>query len=300
MLAFIVGFSGLNAMHKEQFFTENICKEAFERYPFGVIFSKTAPTNLDGINFDTDFCYFYFSPGFEQRCLLRRTAMCTGTVNAKRDFRDYEQYFTDDVKVMRDYSDYKVLAFCEPWAPPGIDSFIYTRKTAMLSDGSAYMLGCFDLVDDITLSIAKFKRITHDAYAPLSPISEASIPEIWFSNAFDALPNGMAIIDLTTSSLYTNMQWDKLSLFLDIENDCIDAIDRINQLFNKYGFSTTSLDLLSNAAWLTNIKTPNGDFCDIGTYGIHSNGSNYQVVVLRPTMSSVANPYFLNGQLINR
>ena len=69
----------------------SLCKEAFERFP-GVIFSKTAPSsvNSDNVNMDADFCYYYFSAGFEQRCSLKRVDMLTGDTNAKRDFVDYE------------------------------------------------------------------------------------------------------------------------------------------------------------------------------------------------------------------
>lgn len=273
---------GKNPVIDSSKLTENkevICKTAFECYPFGVIFSKTAPSNLDTINFDMDFCYFYFSPGLEERCLLKRENLCDGKTNAKKDFPDYLAYFKDDCKVMQHYTDGKVLAFSEPWAPPGIQSYIYTRKTALLSEGSSYMLGCFDLVDDITLGIAKFKRVPHNALRALPFQGLHEIPETWFYDAFMAFPNGMAIVLKNNTILY-NKHW------LSEE-----TIDSINQLFKEYGFTVEGEALLTSSTWITNaLKTLDGQSCDIGTYGIQVGDDIAQVLILRPIMTSAANP----------
>ncbi len=255
-----------------------LCKVAFEYYPFGVIFSKKAPLDLNSIQFDTDFCYFYFSPGLELLTFLKRKNACDGKTNAKRDFPDYKAYFEDDCKVMLHYTEGKVLSFSEPWAPPGIQSYIYTRKTALLSEGDSYMLGCFDLVDDISLGIAKFKRVFHDAYAEVPPMGMQKISDLWFYDAFQALPNGMAIV-LENNVVYTNRYWN-----------IQETIHNINQLFKNHGFEIRDQVLLTSSAWLSNMTISNGQCCDIGTYGIQVEGKVVQVLVLRPTMSSTATP----------
>ena len=268
-----------------------LCKTAFERYPFGVIFSKTAPSDIKTINFDTDFCYFYFSPGIEQRSKLKRIAMCTGTINAKRDFPDYKGYFEDDAKVMESYIDGKVLAFCEPWAPPGISSYIYTRKTALVAKNASYMLGCFDLVDDVTLGIASFKVVAHNAAAELSPMSTIQISDEWFKDAFDALPNGLALVQEDGMILRSNQQWKKATVGDGKTTSEEDVVVTINQLFKEHGFVPSAATLLTSAAWLTT-KLFNDQLYDIGTYGIMHENKAVQVIVLRPTMSSVAVPFW--------
>lgn len=164
-------------------------KAIFESYPFGVIFSKKGPTDLNVINYETDFCYFYFSPGIERYSLLKRAQLCDGKTNAKKDFPDYQAYFIDDCKVMRDYTGGKILSFCEPWSPPGICTFIYTRKTAFFSNWQSYMLGCFDVVDDVVLGITTYKQQKCENDSTSS--WQMTISDKWFTAAFDALPNGM-------------------------------------------------------------------------------------------------------------
>ena len=264
----------------------DIRKTAFEYYPLGVIFSKEAPNDLQNINFDTDFCYFYFSPSLEQLCQLKRADLCTGTINAKKHFPDYEAYFADDLKVVREFTDNKVLAFTEPWSPPGIDSWVYSRKTGFQSNKAMYMLGCFDLVNDTTLGIAKFKIISHNAQASLSSMSTKPIPENWFIDAFNALPNGMAILDFDENVIHTNKQWE----MSQSSNHNQDLIASINQNFLSKHF--TKEDLLTSAAWLTNVTLPNGCSYDIGTYGIQEKDHKYQIIVLRPPMQYVASPHW--------
>ncbi|MBX9924004.1 MAG: hypothetical protein K2Y01_07825 [Rhabdochlamydiaceae bacterium] len=257
-----------------------LCKSAFEHYPFGVIFSKKAPSNLDDINFDTDFCYFYFSPGLEDRCLLKRTGMCDGKTNAKRDFPDYKAYFEDDCKVMKHYTDGKVLSFVEPWAPPGIQSYIYTRKTALQSECQNYMLGCFDLVDDVSLAIARFKRMPHNALAPLPPLGSQEISDSWFNDAFQAFPNGLAVLQ-GQKILYSNKHWDAPI-----------TTQEIHHLFKNHGFEIDDQVLLRSAAWISNIENSSGQNYDIGIYGISLENTVYQVLMLRKTMRSATPPYW--------
>ena len=228
--------------------------------------SKGAPPVEEGrsINYEIDFCYFYFSPGIERLSLLKRHSMCIGDVNAKRDFpRDFVSYFDIDVKVIREYTNNRVFSICEPWSPPGIDSFAYTRKTAIVSQGRQYMLCCFDVVDDVALGVAKFRRIaTHNAtndvkslplvYSHQTSSNEDASSEIesrddaWFCDAFVSLPNGMIILDYhpSTSSAKTtatvtircaNYQWNHCCrLFADTTNDSEDSIKRLLDMFAAY------------------------------------------------------------------
>jgi hypothetical protein len=261
-----------------------LCKAAVEYYP-GVIFSKRAPVDLNAVNYDTDFCYFYFSSGFEKRCFLKRSELCTGTVNAKRDFPDFKAYFDDDIKVMREYTDGKVLSFCEPWSPPGISSWVYTRKTALECKKAAhdmnesYMLGCFDLVDDITLGISKFKVIPHDSSGP--SITDDLFHDGWYYDAFNALPVGMAIVDPTSNKIiHANKYWQKLS------NDLV-TVYGVEDAFQRHHFNTRFLK--DQAAWLAGCNSEGlPQNCDIGIYGIEHG----QIIVLRPSMKAVATPFW--------
>lgn len=273
-----------------------ICREIFERYPFGVIFSKTAPSDLDSIDYDKDFCYYYFSPGFEKRCLLKRASMCDGVTNAKRDFPDYIAYFEDDAKVMRHFTDGKVYAFCEPWSPPGISTHVYTRKTAMNALTGAYMLGCFDIVDDIVLGITSFKLVPHSASAALPELGQPGSPiaDEWFSVAFDKFPDAMAVFNAGGEVVMENKHW-KLAMRSDIESF---SLEPITQLFRLHGYERLPANLMNSAAWVTGVTTGALESrhelpFDIGTYGIQlPDGDSYQVVMTRPSMKSVANPYW--------
>lgn len=178
-----------------------LCKESFERFPFGVIFSKTAPDNLQAVNTDTDFCYYYFSPGLEKRCSLLRANMLTGDTNAKRDFpTDFAQYFKDDTEVMTHFKHGGSKTFCEPWSPPGVVGsihFVYTLKTALQCESSIFMLGTFELVNDLMIGEVTAKDFDHNAHAPLPLLhhienanKSTEIPDLWFQNAFSQLPIG--------------------------------------------------------------------------------------------------------------
>ena len=232
--------------------------------------AKGAPPCSEGrpINYESDFCYFYFSPGIERLSLLNRHSMCIGDVNAKRDFPDFVSYFDIDIKVVREFTDNRIFAICEPWAPPGIDSFAYTRKTAIESRDRQYMLCCFDVVDDVALGVAKFRRIaSHNAMSVVKPLTlvyshEASNNEgvksittdtdsrdaAWFCDAFESLPNGMIIVDYHPSSSSTatatmgisircaNYHWNHCChLFADTSNDSEASVKRLLDMFEAYG-----------------------------------------------------------------
>ena len=340
----------ISISNKNNSILNELCRSVIERYPLGVIFSKKSPSNLNNINYDEDFCYYYFSFGLEQRCLLKRIDMCTGYINAKHDFPDYKQYFDDDIKVMKLYTNNQIYSICEPWSPPGIHSYVYTRKTAMTinsSDGSndtsmssSYMLGCFDLVDDVTLGITSFKRISYNVTTIL-PLLRVSTPESsssilfsvraisddWFRHAFDALPNGIAIIDGMTI-IHSNQQWNIImsnvnksydngdnnnnnnndSNNRDNDNNMVSIINEWFTMMN--GFNTSPSSLLTSAAWISSKKLPHDHqrhhhdyndhhhdkddsdnhqyYYDIGTYGIMMQEQRaVQVIVLRPTLNSV-------------
>lgn len=259
---------------------ESIFKEAIERFPLSTIFSKTAPSNFDQLNYDTDFIYYYFNMGIERRSHLNRSSLCNGETNAKKDFCDFKKYFEDDVNVIMKYFDGKLLSLCEPWSPPGVSSYVYTIKTTLESESKKYMLGCFDLVDDIVLGITSFKRIPYDGEASLSLISSSNteIPLKWFKDAYNSLPYCFAIIH-QDMVLYANYQWMQLSLRNNVQ------INELNQLFHANGFPTNPIGLLNSSAWITNISVSKLLY-DVGTYGIKNNNKLYQILVLRPTMSS--------------
>ena len=129
--------------------------------------------------------------------------MLTGKVNAKRDFVDYEQYFLDDTEVMKRYCKGGVKAFCEPWSPPGVVSpirFVYTLKTALETEDKSFMLGTFQLVDELILGEVSSKVYAHDAHRSLPMLHDTvvhavePIPSIWFQNAFSQLPLGNYVL----------------------------------------------------------------------------------------------------------
>jgi hypothetical protein len=176
-----------------------LCKEAVERFP-GVIFSKTAPENLDEVDYETDFCYYYFSAGLENKCSLQRAIMLTGETNATRDFgADAKQYFVDDTEVMTKFTNGNAKCFCEPWNPPGVVGnvrFVYTLKTALNCGDKSFMLGTFDLVDDYMTGAESTMTVALDARAALPPLHDQEkfnvppIPDLWFQQAFSQLPLG--------------------------------------------------------------------------------------------------------------
>jgi hypothetical protein len=225
-------------------------------------------------DYDKDFCYFYFTSSFEDHTYLKRSNMCNGVTNAKRDFIDYKAYFDDDIRVMKDCSNNKVLCICEPWSPPGISSYIYTRKTAMRSsDGRSYMLGCFAIIDDIVLGTTLFKRVPYSFDKPLSPSGDVEISPQWFIDALQSLPIGVIIVDSNDMTVLQNYHWSEASTGL--------SVPIINNLFNQYAFETDSKSLLSNSAWISSHSHR-----DIGVYGIQVNNLTYKVVVVRPSMRS--------------
>lgn len=235
----------------EQLSTDNIMelvnndglfREVFERFPFAVIFSKTAPSGDTPINYDTDFCYFYFSPGLNSRSSLLRSDLCNGATNSKSHFPDFQSYFEDDRLVMKSFADGKVFAFSEPWNPPGAQTFTYTLKTAMCSEDKDYMLGCFEIVDDVTLGITKFKRIAYNASSVLP--SFGTVPSYaWFKDAFKTLPLGVAILSAFCDVLFSNAHWP------DAEESLIDYVCNV---FSEVGVSLSSDDFQSEAFFLVN------------------------------------------------
>jgi hypothetical protein len=274
----------------------SICKEAFERFPFGVIFSKTAPSNLDQVSYDDDFCYYYFSPGFEKRCGLKRVNMCVEGVNAKRDFpADHEQYFTDDIEVMKIFKDGNIKSFCEPWSPPGVVGpirFVYTRKTALkIANNKSFMLGSFTLIDDLVLGNVNECNILYDASSEL-PVIAREIPDSWFLEAFTSVPLGLAIYcfqkqqsspDPPTILTKSNL-WDIYAL------ECETEITRLTSSINN--------DLSVNTARL---HTNSSGTFNVGMYGVTVQNAVYWVVMLRPAMRDVCDPYYVQGgELVKR
>jgi len=265
-------------------------REAFERFPFGVIFGKTAPSHCTApqyeIDYEKDFNYFYFSPGLEERSSLRRVDMLGGT-NAKRDFPvDYKQYFLDDLEVMRKFNNGSVKAFAEPWGPPGVvgdTHFIYTRKTAMTSAHSSFMLGTFELVGGNVLGRESSPHaVEYDATAPLPTLNESSsIPAEWFVDAFNAL----AVAALDGTVLSTNQWWDQLA----------PSEAHLNEL---KAITATATAPLTTAYWLQQTPSELGR----GVYHILNpdDGLVYAVYVLRPAMLTCADPYYVDGGLVSR
>ena len=298
--------------------------EVFERLPLSVIFCKKAPPDLSNIDYDKDFTYFYFSPAFESRCQLKRIDMCDDMTNAKTHFpTDYRTYFDVDCNVITNFTNGRVLSICEPWDPSGICTYVYTRKTTLhchqsidkddeKGDESIYMLGCFDLVDDVVLGISSFKRIPYSSSSILPLKGSINIPLSWFIDAFKALPNAMVIV--SEYILETNNKWDEIipnmmtnTVMIDSDGRSnlqtmamknIDYVSAINKLFNSKGFLTNYESLQESSAWLTSIVFPidmkntnthidtsmNNNTYDIGTYGVKSNGQSYQVTMIRPTL----------------
>lgn len=288
-----------------------LCKEALERFPFGVVFSKIAPVvkSFDEIDIEKDFCYYYFSTGLEKRSALKRSNMCAGDINAKRDFpNDYIQYFKDDFKVVSEFGNGRVMAFCEPWSPPGVIGdvhFIYTLKTAINVESISFMLGTFELINSTVLDNNTYSDIAveYNCNSELSAMNSAVIPESWFQIAFDSLPIGLAIFDVTNGIiLYSN---DKYISMTKPTGPNLSAYV-IKHLSNT--------DSVSTAIWLSNLNiasgysnvdnlSPESITYNTGIYDIldKTDGFNkiYKVIVLRPIMSIAAKPRYSDGKLID-
>eukprot|EP01033_Poteriospumella_lacustris_P014443 gene14443-10321_t len=125
--------------------------------------------------------------------------MLTGHTNAKRDFpTDFAQYFKDDTEVMTHFKHGGSKTFCEPWSPPGVVGsihFVYTLKTALQCESSSFMLGTFELVNDLMIGEVTAKDFDHNAHAPLPLLhhienanKNTEIADLWFQNAFSQLP----------------------------------------------------------------------------------------------------------------
>lgn len=137
------------------------------------------------------------------------------------------------------------------------------------------MLGCFGPVDEVALGIAKFKQFCTPASA--SPQGSVSVDDIWYYDAIDNLPNGIAIIGTSGDVLLENKLWKSLA----------SSVSLVLGLFASNGYtpSTTSAAWMSNVT-LSDTKGP----VDVGMYGIAVDEQILTVVVLRPTMISAASP----------
>ena len=243
-----------------------LAEQAIEKFPFGVIFSKTAPKDILAVNYDTDFCYKYFSTGLEKICGLKRNLMCDGVTNAKRDFPDYLQYFNDDIEVIKVYKDGKVKAFCEPWSPPGVigpihRNFVFNMKTSFRSGEDSYMVGCFDLLDDLILREVTYKEMNE---VTPSVLDKKPSPQ-WFFDAFISLSYGFVILDASDNIILANNKW--------IESGIVTPKNTLTS------FESTRVDVI--------------DDYDLGQYYIQDDNSNfYRVCIQRPQMSKVAHPYY--------
>jgi hypothetical protein len=255
-----------------------------EQFPFGIIFAKAAPTNIDEsdfiVNYSQDFCYYYFSPLFDHYTSLQRKDMCSGTVNAARDFPDYVQYFDDDINVVKNYRHGRVLVICEPWSPPGMDSYVYTRKTALQSKHGLFMLGVFAPVDDVILGVARYKRINRHQLPINSNMLDKAI-EQWFYDAFQSLPIGLAIVDAVNSKVVidSNAMWQSSGVTVpDIEAIC-----------SSYGnINLATHNFLNEAVIFSSIHMKSDDekLVDVGVYSVEMSERVIIVIMLRPSMAS--------------
>eukprot|EP01034_Spumella_vulgaris_P035809 gene35809-44158_t len=108
-----------------------------------------------------------------------------------------------------------------------------------------------------------------------------AIPDLWFVDAFTALPFGLAIFrHNATSDSDTTSPLIKTSLWATYFPHCEKEISR---LLNS---STAERDkILTTASLLTtSTQTP-----------FNVQDEVYQVVMLRPVMSSVSDPYYVEG-----
>jgi hypothetical protein len=288
-----------------------LCKESFERFPFAIILAKQAPEDLDHIQYDKDFCYFYFSPSLETRCSLKRSDMLTGSVNAKSKFApDYERIFVDDVETMKVYTDHKVKYFCEHWAAPnntGAVPYVYAMKTAFTAGKDSFMLCITELIDELMLGNCTEKEIRYNAVADVPTIMmdnsfeyESNPPHTisnsWFRAAFDHLPYGMMIYNKQTGEeMIANRYYHSQREFYtsDIE---------------KVKNNNKKTDLLAIAKWSTTVD----ENMNVGIFSLQLKNCSdeeeetrnvetvFDVLVLRPAMLSTADPYFNEGQLRSR
>ena len=73
---------------------------------------------------------------------------------------------------------------------------MYTLKTALQFDHTLFMLGTFDLIDELMIGSVTSKTITADTRAVLPALHNTSthsvlpIPVSWFQHAFSQLPLG--------------------------------------------------------------------------------------------------------------
>jgi hypothetical protein len=275
---------------------------AMECFPFGVFFAKPAPADLDNVDMDKDFCYFYFSPSLEARCSLKRHQMCDGKTNAKShgNFTGYEQYFADDINIVKNYRDGRVMAFIEPWDPPGIDTTVYTRKTCVESAGVRYMLGNFELVDDVTLGVAKYRRIRYSARDVHPPLD---IQPGWFVDAFNQSPLSMVISTIDGNVVQSSRKWrESVELLCSHDDKTDDAtlIESITNAFTSKGFNTDAAFVEEYAACFSEFLDVGGLQHDVATYGIVVNNVVYRVIALRPCMKCVAAPNYVTVEAKSR
>lgn len=281
----------------------NLYKEAFERFPLGVIFSKLAPTAQElGAESLTGFTYYYFSPGIETRSSLQRIVMCNGDVTAQRDFpMDYEQYFRDDMDVIKLFRNGNIKSFCEPWSPSGVKGdvhFVSTFKTAFSCKSDDFMLGCFEMIDDLITGQVTSKTVPYDATSSLPPVAAYEISDDWFEAAFAALPMGMLITDCSNRVVASNSYWRSLL------PDCVPGAVCVPGCCIPADANASSC--LTSAKWQQAApKIPFSVPHLAGQYGIVLGGGQdleeeYHVFVLRPDMKSVSVPYYSDGVLVKR
>eukprot|EP01039_Chlorochromonas_danica_P008787 gene8787-9689_t len=214
--------------------------------------------------------------------------MLTGIVNAKRDFPvDYPQYFRDDTDVMLSFRDGNIKAFCEPWNPPGVIGqvhYVYTLKTAFTSEDASFMLGSFELINDIVLDTNDEEIIVpYNAISQLPSLGTDILhSDTWFREAFQALPLGLCLTDLNGAVVLANNYWNRLAHLVSVD------VAQYRSDFNP----------LISAVWLPrNSTTGHG----LGMYHIQmDDGILYRVWVLRPSMAVTADPYYIDGKLSTR
>lgn len=264
---------------------ESIYQHIIEHFPFGIVFAKKAPDNINDdefrVNYTQDFCYYYFSPLFDYYTLLKRQEMCSGCINAARDFPDYLQYFEDDINVVKNYRNGRVLVICEPWNPPGMDTYVYTRKTALVCKAGLFMLGVFSPVDDLILGVARFKRIFQQDLREhqQSSLLGKDIDPDWFKYAFQSMPVGLAVVDASNVGviLDSNDLWARYGA--DIAN--------INQVCSSKGISMSSHNFMHEAILFSNFSSGSYDkIMDLGIYGVQVNDKSLIAIMLRPSMDS--------------
>lgn len=135
----------------------------------------------------------------------------------------YEHIFDEDVSVVADHQYPSTLNVVERCVRPGVDTLVYTTKTAAEICGHTFILVASSTYDDVEMQITKFK--SGRLAAEIADLGD--VPLRWFEGAFISFPLSMAVVDGYGNLVKLN---DKMLRWEEWQDAIVECMDKVREV----------------------------------------------------------------------